>query len=159
MRCATAGGLGACGIDGSAAFLYMDDLPFLIHNKRGSIGDSGLFYENAVSGGHFALSKIAQQREGSAKLGGEFLLGRSVVSTNAKNFGVDVFKFRDTSLVRSDFARSTTGKGGRKKRQHHSVLSPETRKGHLPTLSGRQSKVGRHVAFLQLGVRRLDVLG
>jgi hypothetical protein len=86
-------------------------------------------------------------------------LGGSVVCTDAKNLGIVAFKFRNTSLVCSDFARSTTGKGGGKKCQHDGVFSAEAGKRNFSALGGRQSEVGRHVAYLQGGVWGLDVLG
>jgi hypothetical protein len=60
---ATAGGFGARGVDCGAAFLYIDNLAFLVHDESGSIGNPGLGYENAVGSGHFTIEEIAQQWE------------------------------------------------------------------------------------------------
>lgn len=159
MGRAATSGIGAGGIDGGVAFLDIDYLPLLIHHKRGAICDPGLGYENAVRGDNFAVQEIAQQGERCVELGGKFFLGGSVIGTDAKNFGVVAFKFRNTSLVCRDFAGSTTGKGGGEKRQHNGVFPAEAGKSDLSALGRSQSEVRRHVAFLQRGVRRLDVLG
>ena len=134
---ATAGGLGACGVDGGAAFLDVDDFAFLIDDERGSIRNPGLGDENAVGGSYFAVEEIAQQGERGVELGGKFFLGGSVIGTDAKNFGFAAFKFRNTSLVCSDFAGSATGKGGREKCQHDNILAAEAGEGDLATLGGR----------------------
>jgi hypothetical protein len=63
VRRTAAGGIGTRGVDRGAAFLYIDYLPFLIDYESGAIGNPGLGYENAVSGGNFAVEEIAQQRE------------------------------------------------------------------------------------------------
>ena len=55
VRRTAAGGIGACGVDRGAAFLYIDYLPLLIHYEGGAIGNPGLGYENAISGSHFAV--------------------------------------------------------------------------------------------------------
>ena len=55
VRRTAARGIGAGRIDRGAAFLDIDDLPFLVHDESGTIGNPGLGYENAVSGGHFAI--------------------------------------------------------------------------------------------------------
>jgi hypothetical protein len=159
MRCPATGGVGACGVDGGAALLDVDDFPFLIHYEGGAIGHAGLWYQNAVSFGHFAVEEIAQQWERCVELGGKFFLGGGVVCTNAKNFGFVAFKFCNTSLVCCDFAGSATCKSGGKKCQYYGVFTAETGKGYLSALGGWQSKVGRHIAFLQRGVGRLNVLG
>ena len=116
VRRTTAGGFSACGVNRGAAFLDVDDLAFLIHNEGGAIRNPGLGDENAVLSSYFSVEEIAQQRERGVELGGKFFLRGGVVGTDAKNLGVGAFKFRNTSLVCSDFACSTTGKGGREKR-------------------------------------------
>jgi hypothetical protein len=158
VRRPAAGGVSAGGIDGAISFLYICNLPFLIHHERGTVGYAGLRDQNAVGGDHFAIEEIAEQRECGADLSSKFFLGGSVVRADAKNFGVVAFKFRNTSLVCSDFARSTTGKGCGEECQHHGVFPYEAGKRHLPTLGGRQGEVRRHVAYLEGSMRRLDVL-
>ena len=159
MRRPAAGGVGACGVDGGAALLNVNDLPFLIHHERGAVRHAVLRHENTICGGHFTVEEITQQGERRVELGGEFLLGGSVVGTNAKNFGIVAFKFCNTSLVCGDFAGSTTGKSGWKKCQYHGIFSAEAGQHDLSALSGRQTEVGRHVPFLQKRMGRLDVLG
>lgn len=159
MRRSAASSIGASWVDGGRALLDIHDLTFLIHHKCGPIRHAVLRHQNTISGGNFAVIEIAQKREGSVELGGEFLLGRGVVGTNAKNLRVVAVKFCNTSLVCGDFAGSATGEGGGEECQHHGILAAETGERHLRVLGGRQCEVGRHVAFLQTGVGWLDVLG
>jgi hypothetical protein len=63
MRRTATGCLGSSGVDCGAPFLYIDNFPFSIHNESGSIGNSGLGYENAVGHCCFAVQKVAQQGE------------------------------------------------------------------------------------------------
>ena len=63
MRGTTAGGLRACGVDGRAAFLDVDDFPLLIDDESGSIRNPSLWDENTVGGGYFAVEEIAEQGE------------------------------------------------------------------------------------------------
>ena len=146
-------------VDRATSFLDVNDLPFLIHHERGAVSHAGLGDENAVRSHHLAVEEIAQQGERSVEFGGEFFLGGSVVRANAQNLSIVAFKFRNTSLVCSDFLRSTTGKSGGEKCQHNGVFPSEARKRHLSALGRRQREVGRHVAFLQRGMWRLNVLG
>ena len=159
VRRPAARGIGAGGIDRTAPFLDVGDLPFLVHHKRSAVGHAGLGYENAISSGHLAIEKITQQWERSTHLGGEFFLGGSIVGADAKNLGVVALKFRNTSLVCRDFARSTTGESGGEKCQHNGVFAAEDGKRNFTALGGRQSEVRGHVAYLQSGMRGLDVLG
>ena len=120
-------------INRRGALFDVDNFSFFVHYKRSPIRHS-VRQQNPVSCNHFTVEEIAQQWERRVELGGEFLLGGSVVGTNAKNFGIVAFKFCNTSLVCGDFAGSTTGEGGGEECQHHGVFSAETGKRDLPAL-------------------------
>jgi hypothetical protein len=126
MRRPATGSIGPSWVDGGGALLDIHDLSFFIHHKGGAVRHAVLRHQNAISCGDFAVIEIAQKRERSIELGGEFFLGRGVVGTNAKNFGVVTVKFCNTSLVCSDFAGSTTGEGCGEECQHHGILAAET---------------------------------
>jgi hypothetical protein len=86
-------------------------------------------------------------------------LGGDIVGTDAKNLGVVAVKFCNTSLVCGDFAGSATCKSCWKKCQDYGIFAAKAGKGYLPALGRRQSEIGRHIALLQIGGFRLNVLG
>src|ERR1700722_10090769 len=112
MRCPATRSIGPGGVDGSAALLDIDNLPFLVHHKGCTVRHAVLGHENTISRGHFSVEEVAQQGERCVELGGKFFLGGSVVGTNAKNLGIVAFEFCNTSLVCGYFAGSTTGESG-----------------------------------------------
>jgi hypothetical protein len=144
-------------INRRGALFDVDNFSFFVHYKRSPIRHS-VRQQNPVSCNHFTVEEIAQQRERRVKLGGEFLLGRSIVCTDAKNLGVVAIEFCNTSLVCGDFARSTTGKSRGKKRQYYRVFTAKAGKSYLAALRGRQSEVRRHIPLLQGSGFGLDIL-
>ena len=135
-------------VDGGVALLDVNDFSLFIDDEGGSVRNSVIFNQNTISPGNLALRKIAQQRHFDLVFGCKFLLGRSIVRADAENLGSSRFEFSDTSLVRREFARSTTREGGREEGQNYSVLAPVVAEFHLPAGSGGQGEVRSHVAFL-----------
>ena len=87
MRRTTASGLRPRRIDRRIALFDVDDLAFLIDDKRGPVGHAVLGHQYAVGRGHFTFGEIAQEGELHVVLGGEFFLGRGVIGTDSKNLG------------------------------------------------------------------------
>ena len=59
VRQAAAGRLGAGGIDGAAALLDVNDLPFAINHKSGPIGEASFRNQDSVFRRYLALGEIA----------------------------------------------------------------------------------------------------
>jgi hypothetical protein len=68
---------------------------------------------------------------------GKNSLGGDVVGADAKNEGIVGLELCDTSLVRGEFLRSTTGECGGEKRYHHGILSFIIGERHFAAGSGR----------------------
>ena len=109
-------------IERSLAFLDVLNLTFRVHHERGPVGHSIILDQHAVFFGNLSLVEIAQERKCQIEFFREFLLGGSVVGADSEDLGVLSFKFGDTSLVRRQFLRSTTGERGWEERQHYGLF-------------------------------------
>jgi hypothetical protein len=158
MGGATASVVRACGVEGCLVLVDVDDLAFLVDDEGGAIRDAGVLVQNSVSSGDVSLGKIAQERDRDSVFSGKLLLGRGIVCTDSKNLRSGLVEFCDTRLVRFEFGRSTTGKGGGIERQDDGVLAAEIGELHRRPLGGAQGEVRGHVADLERGVGRLDGL-
>ena len=140
-------------IHGTAAFFHVLNLAFFIHNKRGAIGELHFLVEDAVILGDLA-GHIGKKLVGNAQFFGEFLVRRRGVNADAKYSRIIQINLAigDTSLVRLEFRRSTTGKGQHIKRQDHILLAAKIRELDLFAVVAAHGEIRSHVSDLQVGM-------
>ncbi len=149
----------AVRVNRRVAFLDVDDLARPIDHEGGAIGDADLLVEDPVRFGDLPLAEIAGQGEGKLQFFlGPVAQGGQVVSADADDARAGGFKSGDTSLVRREFLRSTTGESGRKERQHDCRLAAKVGELDIASGCGRQIEVGRHIADFEICVGRLHSL-
>ena len=124
------------GVERGRAFVYVLNLAVPINNERDAVGEPAL-REYAVFAGDLAL-EIAEERECEVQvLISPVFESRQVIYADAQNLCVHAFKIRDTTLVRGQFLRSTTGKRGRKEGKHDHLFAAIIRKLDLLTRGRR----------------------
>jgi len=155
---AGAGFVGSGGVEGRLVLVDVNDLAFLVDDEGGAVGDAGVLVQNSVGRGNLSFGKITQEGDGYSVELGKLLLGGGIVGADSKNLGSGLVKLCDTRLVRFEFGRSATGKRGGIERQDDGVLAAEVGELHRFAVGGAESEIGRHVADLERGVRRLDWL-
>ena len=138
----------AARVDGGCILVDVPDDAFLVHHKRGPVGESALFVEDSVFLGNGSL-EITEERVSDLKLLGIFFVGKSAVDADAENLSVGLFEFGDISLIRLELLRSTAGKRQNVKRQDDVLLSSEFTELDFLALGVRQSKVRRPIAHRQ----------
>jgi hypothetical protein len=126
----------------------VNDLSFFIDHKSRAVRHTDLGDQHAVGGCYLALREIAEQGEGGVDLGCKFFLGGSVIGTDSKYFCVVAFELSDTSLVRQQFLRSTTGKSGREEGHHDIILAAEIGEMDGSASGRRQCEIRSHIADL-----------
>jgi hypothetical protein len=119
-----------------------------IHNISHTVGHT-VRTQNAIGLCSGTIFEIAEEGEGKLQLLGEDFLGGTVVGAETENLCIFTFKFCDTSLVRGEFLRSTTGECGGEKRQHHGVFAFEIGQRDFAAHRSRERKVRRNVPNLE----------
>jgi hypothetical protein len=153
-----AGGFRARWIDGAVAFLDVLDLPVNVHNKRGAIGEPEVLHKDAVGLDDLAILVIAEERERGVYFRRKFFLGGNIIGADGKYFCVNAFKLCDTSLVREQFLRSTTGESSREEGQDDGRFPTEVSQVDGSAGRRRQREVRGHVPDLQVRVWRILIL-
>ena len=125
VRRPAAGIIGADRVDRRVALFNVRNLALLVDHKRRTIRHPGLLVQHPISGRCFPFGKIAEERNRDVVLGRELPLRGNVIGADAEDLCARRFKFSDTSLVRFEFRRSTTGKRCREERQHYCVFALE----------------------------------
>ena len=75
---------------------------------------------------------------------------RYEIAADTQNLRVHILQLANTSLVLSEFARSTTREGCREKRQDDGLLSPEIREFDFFVVLVAKRKVGRFIADFKI---------
>jgi hypothetical protein len=114
----------AAGVNRRLVFVDVPDDAFLVHYKRGAVGEAAFFVEDPVLLGDGSL-EIAEEWVSDLKLLGILLVGKPAVDTDAENLSVGLLEFGDISLIRLELLRSTTCKRQNVKRQDDVPLPPE----------------------------------
>jgi hypothetical protein len=84
-----AAGVGCpANIDSGITLLYKLDLPFLVDDEAGSVGDAPIGHEHSVGRGGLAVDEIAEEGERKVKLLGEFNQGRGIIATDSQDLRV-----------------------------------------------------------------------
>jgi hypothetical protein len=78
-------GFRAGGIEGHVTLFDVNDLALFVDYESRSVGHSRVRDQHSVSRRYLPFREIAQQREGSAHLGGKFLLGWGVVGADSED--------------------------------------------------------------------------
>lgn len=125
MRRPATGIIGADRVDRRVALFNVCNLAVLVDHKRRAIRDPRFLIQHPISGSCFPFGKIAQERNRDVVLGRELPLRGNVIGADAEDLRARRFEFSDTSLVRFEFRRSTTGKRCREERQHYCVFAFE----------------------------------
>ena len=112
---------------------------------------AALLNEDSVIFRSFALSKITQQGIANAQLFGPVPESRTIVGAYKQHLCSSVFEFCDTSLVRFDFPRSTTGKGRWEEAHNDLLFTQVIGKRNRSPRRRRQREVRRFVADLEVG--------
>jgi hypothetical protein len=109
-------------IDSRVADVDELNCPVKPNHERGPVTHA-IGAQNSICLRRFASGEIAEQRHFEFQLFGKDSLRGNVVGTDAKNEGVICLEFRDTSLVRREFLRSTTGESGGEEREDYYIFS------------------------------------
>ena len=88
MRQPAAGVGCTANIDSGISLLDKLDLPFLIDDEAGAVGDAPVGHEHTVSRGGLAVDEITKERERKIKLLGKFNQGRGIVATDSQDLRV-----------------------------------------------------------------------
>jgi hypothetical protein len=83
---------------------------------------------------------------------------RYEIAADTQNLRVYILQLANTSLVLSEFTRSTTRKSRREKRQDDGLLSPEIREFHFFVVLIAKREVGSHIADFKLSMLRRRLL-
>ncbi len=89
-----------------------------VDQESGAIAEALFFVENSVVLNHRAF-EITQQRKRNANLFGKLTISGNAVHAQSKYLRFSSFEFGDTSLVRLQFLRSTTGERQHIHGEHH----------------------------------------
>lgn len=111
------------GVKCRAAFFDKRDLAVLVDHKCGAIREAPLRDENGVLRCYFSGEITGKWEREMKMLVGPVLEGRKIIDANADYLRVSTFEIGDTTLVRRQFLRSTTGKRGWEKGDNYVLLA------------------------------------
>jgi hypothetical protein len=158
VRQPATGCISAGGIDGRTAFFDVGDFSVLVDNEGGAIGNAHLSNQDSI-----LLGDLAHVVAENGVTGVEFLFpmlqSRREIGTDRYDLGIILVEISNTRLVCGEFLRSTTGEGGHEECQDDDLFAAEVGELDGFVVGVGQSKVGGFVADLEIGLRRVDLLG
>ena len=152
--------VGPAWVDGAIAFLDHGDLSVHVHHKGCAIGNSHSLNQHAILLGDLTVM-IADQRELRCEFFGPMGESRYKICADRQHLRIVCSKFSDTSLVCSEFLRSTTGEGGGEEGQDDVLLTLKIGKLNILAAgvgAGGNGEIGRRIAHFQSGLRWRRVL-
>lgn len=140
-------------INRGCSFLNMLNFPVKVDDKSCSIGHASLWKKHSIACRYFS-HKVTYERISCLEFPSPVAQSGKVVCANSQDLRFGSLKFFDTSLVSSEFFRSTTCKGRGKEGDHHSLLASKIRQGDWLALRTRQGEVRRYIPDFQMRLGR-----
>jgi hypothetical protein len=144
-------------VNSRSTLLDVADDSLFVYDEGGAAADEARLVEDAIGLDHLALD-VAEQRECHSDVFLEPLVGSKTVNADTYDLSIRLLEFGYISLIRLQLFRSTSGEGEHIESKRDVLLAAEVRELDRVAVRVGEREIGRHVADLQVRLRRARLL-